>query len=200
MSRNEKSSSGSPWIGIIVGAILMVGGTYISAKNLIDTSELTKKGLEIDPGMTIATIGVLMILFPMIKSFFITPLSEAITHRNQELERTFADAENLRSEMQKLRAEYEQRLTATEAAARAQIEAQIKEAQYLRQTLNAEAAARADELVKRAEQEIESEKARAITELRLHIVDLTLAATEKVLGQTVDAAINKRLVNEFIDK
>jgi F0F1-type ATP synthase membrane subunit b/b' len=39
-----------------------------------------------------------------------------------------------------------------------------------------------------------------MTEIRLHIVDLTLSATEKVLGQTVDAAINKRLVNEFIDK
>ena len=87
-----------------------------------------------------------------------------------------------------------------EADARAQIQAQIKEAQQLRQTLMSEAAAKADELVKRASQEIEAEKGRVMGELRLGVVNLTLAATEKLLGENMDSAKNRKLVEDFIDK
>jgi F-type H+-transporting ATPase subunit b len=200
MSSQEKSSSGSWLINLIVGVVLMVGGTYVSVNHVIPTEGLAKQGIDLDLGMTIATIGVFLVLFPAVKYFFLTDLEGAINHRNQELEQTFSDAENLRAEMQKMRNDYEKRLADTEASARDAIKAQIAEAQNLRQTLMAEAAARADEMITRAEQEIEAEKARALTDIRLHVVDLTLAATEKILGETVNADVNRRLINEFIDK
>ncbi|HVL38306.1 MAG TPA: hypothetical protein VM328_02840, partial [Fimbriimonadaceae bacterium] len=66
--------------------------------------------------------------------------------------------------------------------------------------LMAEANAKADALVKRAEEEIEQQKNRALTEMRLEVVNLTLAATEKILGENIDNDRNRRLVQEFIDK
>ena len=66
--------------------------------------------------------------------------------------------------------------------------------------LKSEAAAKADELVKKAQQEIEQEKQRVIGDLRLAVVDLTLAATEKLIGENMDDARNRRLVGEFIAK
>ena len=102
--------------------------------------------------------------------------------------------------MTQMRNDYERRLAAKEAEAREQIQAQIKEAQQLRQTLMSEAAAKADDLVKRANQEIEAERARVLGELRLEVVNLTLGATEKLLGENIDSAKNRRLVEEFIDK
>ncbi len=201
MSSHEKPSSGSIFPGIIIGALLMVGGTYLSINQLSPMTEtFTKQGLDLDLGMTVATIGVFLILFPVIKFFFIGPLTEAIDHRNQELEHTFSDAETLRADMQKLRDGYEKQLAESEASARTQIEAQIKEAQSLRQTLVSEATAKADDLLRKATEEIESEKVKAIIDIRLHVVDLTLSATEKILGQNIDAEVNRRLVNEFIDR
>jgi F-type H+-transporting ATPase subunit b len=141
-----------------------------------------------------------LILFPVIKFFFLTPLQDAIQERTQSLEATFAEAESLRKEMQTMRSDYEQRLVATEANARDQIQAQIREAQTLRSSLMAEAAQRADELVARAQQEIEAEKQKAITEIRMQVVDLTLLASERVLGENMDNDRNRRLVSEFIDK
>lgn len=188
----------NPLVFVILGAVLIVVGIAIQNQDWVRPAMFA--GLDLDFSKVIVNIGLFLVFIQVLTIYFWTPLKEAMDERNGQLERTFSEAEELRDTMQKMKVDYEQRLATTEAAARAQIEAQIKEAQNLRQTLTVEATARADELVRRAEQDIEAEKTRAITELRLHIVDLTLAATEKVLGQTVDAEINKRLVSEFIDK
>jgi F-type H+-transporting ATPase subunit b len=199
MSTEKKSSSGSVFLAFIVGVILMVGGTYVSLKVHIEFIEnLGKQGILIDPGKTIAVIGVFLILFPVIKTFYLNPLSDAINQRNSDLERTFAEAENLRTQMTQMKTDYEQRLTATEAQAREQIQAQIKEAQDLRTQLMHEAAGKAEEMVKRAQEEIENEKRKVIGELRLEVVNLTLSATEKILGENMNSERNRKLVEDFI--
>jgi F-type H+-transporting ATPase subunit b len=202
MSTQQKPSSGSIWPGIGIGAVLMLAGAYLSYNEIAlpGQAAIQHLGIPVDFGMTIATIGVFLILFPVIKFFFVQPLNDAIVDRTQSLEATFSEAENLRAEMQVMRTEYEQRLAATEANARDQIQAQIREAQNLRTQLMSEATARADEMVARAQQEIDAEKQKALAEIRLQVVDLTLLAAEKVLGENIDSDKNRRLVGEFIDK
>jgi F-type H+-transporting ATPase subunit b len=178
----------------------MVGGTWFSLNVKIAAIEkLNEQGLPLDLGKTIAVIGVFLILFPAIKSFFINDLTNAIESRNHHLEDTFSEAENLRAEMQKLRTEYEARMAQTEAEARFQIQNQIKEAQNLRQQLMAEATERADALVRQAQLEIDQEKSNAIAVIRTHVVDLTLAAAEKVIGENMDNEKNRRLIADFIE-
>ncbi len=201
---NEQKSSGSPIVGIILGAVFMVGGTYLSlnAKALgvggIQET-LEGQGIPLDFGKTIGTIGVFLILFPVIKSFFIKPLQDAIQERNSDLERTFTEAENLRTEMERMRSDYDRRLAESEASAREQIQSQIREAQNLRSSLMAEAATRADALVQQATAEIEAEKQKVLVELRTHVVDLALAAAEKVVGENMDSERNRRLVDDYIN-
>ncbi len=192
---------GSAFLNILVGLPLMVIGMALSrAEPPAFLKALAEQGIPIDLGMVIAVVGVLIMLFPAIASFFIQPLQQAIEARNSELEKAFGSAESLRDEMTQMRADYERRLAQTEAEAREQIQAQVREAQQLRQTLTAEAAAKADQMVARAQEEIEREKHRALTDIRLHVVDLTLKATETLLGENVDDARNRRLVQEFVDK
>lgn len=199
MSTNQKSSSGP--IGIVVGLVLALVGGYIAVNVKIEAlDKLAKQGVPLNPGETLATIGVFLILFPVIKSFFVDPLDAAITDRTTHLEHTFSEAESLRAEMTQLKADYEKRLAATEASAREQIQAQIKEAQNLRQQLMAEAAGKADEMKAKATQEIEQERSKVLVELRVSAVDLTLKATEKLLGEVVDNDKNRKLVQDFIDK
>lgn len=207
MANEKKSSAGSIIAGVVVGALLMVGGMYISQKYTSPElgeaqflHSINEQGIPLDLGKTVAIIGVFFILFPVINFFFVKPLSAAIGERTTELENTFSEAEQLRSEMNSMRSDYERRLAQKEAEAREQIQAQIKEAQNLRQTLMSEAAAKADDLVKRANTEIENERTRVLSELRLEVVNLTLSATEKLIGENMDSEKNRRLVNEFIDK
>jgi len=200
MSNETSSSKGSAGVSLVVGIILMVGGSWAALNFKPEFfKKLNDQGIPVDLGTTIATIGVFLILLPVIRFFFLTPLQEVVDNRNNELENTFAEAENLRSEMKQMRNEYEARIAQTEAAAREQIQNQIKEAQNLRQQLMSEAAERADALVKQAQLEIEQEKTAAIQTIRTHVVDLTLAAAENVIGENMDSERNRRLIAEFID-
>lgn len=201
---NEPAKQGINWAGIVVGAVLAVGGFWFS-RNTPEAikgvqESLEHQGIPLDLGKTISTIGMFLALFPILRFFYIQPLDDAITERTTNLERTFAEAEDLRSEMTQMRGDYERRLVETEAAAREQIRAEINKAQELRAQLEADARSRADEYLKRAQEEIDMEKNHVLTDLRLYVVDLTLGATEKILGENVDDARNRRLIEEFVEK
>ena len=195
-----KTSSSLPYpVMAVIGAVLMVGGTYFSLKMANPLASLNEKGIPIDLGSTIATIGVLLIVFPLVKMFFTEPLSQAIRERNENLEHTFSEAESLRADMTRLRNDYETQLAAANASAREHIEAQIKEAQSLRQTLMNEAATRADAMIERAQQEIVSERERVLGGLRQQVVEMSLSAAEKIVGENMDTERNRRLVDEFVN-
>jgi F-type H+-transporting ATPase subunit b len=198
---NEKQQSGGPGTKLVltvIGLGLIVAGYFATGQSW--TTPEMFAGLGLDLSKVIVNVGFFLLFIQVINIYFYTPLREAIEERNNELETTFSEAENLKTTMNQMRSDYERKLAQTEAEAREQIQAQIKEAQQLRQTLMGEATAKADELVKRANQEIEAERTRVMNELRLEVVNLTLAATEKLLGENVDSAKNRRLVEEFIDK
>jgi F-type H+-transporting ATPase subunit b len=179
----------------VIGLVVLIIGAGLSTAVLN-----LPGGLELNFGEIIATIGILLILFPAVETFYTKPLEDAINDRNSNLEKTFSEAEDLRNQMDKMRADYEKRLAETEADARQKIQAQIKEAQVLRQKLEADAVGRADELIRRAHEEIAAERDKVLTELRVEVVNLTLGATEKLLGENMDTEKNRMLIDEFMNK
>jgi F-type H+-transporting ATPase subunit b len=200
MTNENPKPSGAPYPALLlIGVVLMVGGTWLSINwhpDFIKT--INEKGLPVDPGMTVATIGVLIILFPLVNLFFIKPLASAIGERNGNLERTFAEVEELRDDMTKMKLDYEKRLVQTEANAREQIQNHIKEAQILRQTLTSEAAQRAELMVEQARIQIDQEKKSALLEMRSVVVDMTLGATQKLIGENLDSDRSRKLIDDFI--
>lgn len=186
-------------MAIVGGLVVTLVGVYLS-RNVPGFGHSEFSGLDLNWGLTIATVGMFIALIPLIDLFYFTPLRDAINHRNNELESTFTEAENLRTEMTKMRADYEQRLATTEANAREQIQNQIKEAQNLRTSLMSEAAGKAEALKKQAEQEIEADKNRVLGELRGHVVDMSLLAAEKVIGENMDNDRNRKMIADLIDK
>lgn len=198
---NSSGSKSKAWSIAAFGVVLMVGGAWFSKNVHLGFQEtLEHQGIPLDLGKTISTIGVFLILFPVVRFFFLTPLQEAISRRTNELEGTFSEAEELRREMTQLRTDYEKRLQETEASAREQIQSQIKEAQKLRSDLMAEAGAKADDMIRRATEEIDAQREKLLTELRVEVVNLTLGATERLLGENMDTEKNRRLVREFVEK
>ncbi len=185
----------------IIGLILAVGGFWVSKEVKLSFLEtLASQGILLDFGKTISAIGVFLILFKVIDVFYFTPLRESIQGRTTALEATFGEAESLRSEMTQMKTEFEARLAQTEAEAREKIQAQIREAQEMRTQLMAEATQKADQFLKRAQEDIARDKEQALTEIRQKVVTLSLQATEKLLQDNVDNERNRKLVDDFLAK
>ena len=199
----EKKQSGSltPFM-IVLGLALVFGGGYLSNNHTFSSIEkpLEEQGIPLQIGVTLSVIGIFLILFKVITPFFITPLADAINARNSELEKTFSEAESLRKEMGDMKSAYEKRISDTEADAREKIQAQIREAQDLGTQLKADAVKVKEQMISQAQEEISREKDKIMNELRIEVVNLTLGATEKILGQNVTNDTNKRLISEFIEK
>src|ERR1044072_9464006 len=129
MSTNtEKGSSATVWLGVIVGAAMAVGGYWVSVNVHPEfLTKLNEQGIPLDLGKTESSIGMFLVLFHVVKFFYFNPRGEAIHDRNATTDKTFSEAEDLRTEMGQMRNEYERRLASKEAEAREQIQAQIKE-------------------------------------------------------------------------
>jgi F-type H+-transporting ATPase subunit b len=78
----------------------------------------------------------------------------------------------------------------------------IAQAQVVAQRLSEEgrqqAQVQAEVLITRARSEIQLERDTAINELRREFADLTIAAAEKVIGQSLDRAAHQRLIEQTL--
>ncbi|MEA2656133.1 MAG: F-type H+-transporting ATPase subunit b [Chloroflexota bacterium] len=109
------------------------------------------------------------------------------------------------TEAEKSRAEAEARLTEAEAklaearkTAQSVIEAATKSGDQLRQELKQKAEDEAKRLTAAARKEIEAERERAIQSVRNEVAGLVVAATEKVIGETLDETKHKQLIERAI--
>ncbi len=196
----KKQSAADIVIKLVIGALIIAAGVYIDRGGFFGSVEhdLHEMGIPVEFGKVLQTIGVFVMMLPVLNTFFFQPLFEAIESRTGELESTFGEAERLRAEMTQLRADYERRLNETEANAREQIQAQIREAQDLKKELMADAQRKAEEYKQQAIADIDAERRKALIDLRVHVTNLSLQATEKVLSENVDNDRNRRIIDEFL--
>src|SRR6185312_942153 len=103
-----------------------------------------------------------------------------------------------RDAMVKTRREYEQRLAGIEAEAREQIQAAVKEAQALREQMLSDAHKQSEAILERSRVESQREREKAFAEMRTQIVQLSVAAAGKVIGEELDAKRHTKLVDDFI--
>jgi F-type H+-transporting ATPase subunit b len=139
-----------------------------------------------------------VIFIAIIWKFAFNPVSKMLADRKARIEEGLRDAEQARRDRESAEAErvaalQEARREANEILARAQ-----KVAQETRDADIAATKADLERMRERAAGEIESEKERAIAELRKEVADLALRAAGKVVGETLNGERERRLVAEFL--
>lgn len=149
-------------------------------------------------GLMVWTIVVFVISLLILRRLVFPRIGEALDSRAKTIEGDIDAAQQLRVDADHVLAEYRERLKEARAQseeivqrARQTAEAHEKEAKEQSKELLAEAA-------QRAQREIEVATQRALDELRREVADLTIMATEKVTRKTLDAADQRRLVEEAL--
>jgi F-type H+-transporting ATPase subunit b len=178
-------------------ALLAVVATPALASS--EAEAAAKPGL-LDPhlGLMTWTIIVFVLLMIGLKKFAFGPIVDAVAGREQAIRDAIAAAERDRAEAAKLIAEQKAAIEAARGEAQRYIAEGRATAEQMRNELLEQTRQQQAELMERSRKEIEAEKAKAIADLRREAVDLALAGAGKLIGQKLDAAADRQMVEQYL--
>lgn len=154
----------------------------------------------LDPhyGTMFWTVVIFAGTFLLLRKFAFGPILDAVNAREQAIADAMAAAERDRAESARILAEQKASIEAARTEAQRYIAEGRATAESMRTEMLEATRVQQGELLDRARKEIESEKAKAIDELRREAVDIALAGAGRLIGQKLDAAADRKLVEEYL--
>jgi F-type H+-transporting ATPase subunit b len=156
--------------------------------------------MEIVPKIVAAEITGFILLWIVLAKFLFKPVMGLIKNREQDIKNTYDTAAAEQAKAEEFRADYERRLAGIEAEARAKIQSALKEAEEAKNQILADAKGRSEEILRRGQEDLAREREKTLVQIREEVVDLSVAAAGKIIGETLDDQKHRRLVNDFIDR
>jgi F-type H+-transporting ATPase subunit b len=120
--------------------------------------------------------------------------------REETIKQQLEEAQKTKKEAENLLEDYKRQL----AEARSEAQKIIHEGKSLGENMRKEIVQKAqqesNQIVKRAQEEIELQKQKAILELQEKIADLSIMAATKIINKSLNTEDNRRLVEEYVSK
>ena len=153
----------------------------------------------IDFWQLLFTWGNLLILFLIIKHFLYQPVKKMLADRQSEVEETYRAAEEAKTSALAMQAEYEAHLKNAKEEAGELVRSATKKAQLRGEEIIAEAHQKSAGILKKAEEQIENEKKKAVNEIKNDISDMAFLVAGQVVEKELDTKEHQRLIESFID-
>jgi F-type H+-transporting ATPase subunit b len=135
-------------------------------------------------------LGIPKPVFPWIIS-----IAEA---RQREITARLEEAEKARAEAEKRLQEADAKLADARKTAETVIEGANRSGEQLRQELREKADAEYQRILQNATKDIEAERERALQSARNEVAGMVVAATQKVIGETLDEPKHRQLIERAI--
>lgn len=150
------------------------------------------------PALAVWTVVVFAVLLFILAKKLFPVIVRATADREETIRLQLAEAKQMHADAKVALEEQRQLLAGSRGEATAML-AEARQAAERERTLAIEKTrAEQDEMLARARREIEAEKGRAVAELRREAVDLAIAAAGKVVGQSLDSAADRKLVEDYL--
>ena len=141
-----------------------------------------------------------LILFVLMVKKGFPAVKGAMDARAERIRSDLDAADQARTDAQAVQADYEARLADAKSEAARLIDEARGAADELKVDLAARAEADIAEMRTRAATDIESQKAQAIADLRAEVAGIALGAAERVVQSSLDAEVQGRLIDAYIDE
>ncbi|HEY3298809.1 MAG TPA: F0F1 ATP synthase subunit B [Armatimonadota bacterium] len=158
------------------------------------------KQLGIDPTVIAASIMGFVLLWIFLAKFLFKPVIGVLKTREEDIRSTYEAADGEKAKANEFRAEYEKRLAGIEAEARTRIQSAVKDAEDAKNQILAEARERSEDILRRGQEDLVREREKTLAQIREEVVDLTVSAAGKLIGESLDDAKHRKLVTDFIDR
>ena len=154
--------------------------------------------IKVTPGLMIWTIVCFLITLFVLKRYAFGPIQKLIDERRERIRQSIEEADRAREEARKLLEEHRALIAGARSDAEQILAEARKVADAQRERVREEVEADRQRRLDETKRQIEAETHRALLQIRAEVADLTLMATEKVVGKALDAADQRRLIDEAI--
>lgn len=181
---------------LVTALTLLVAAAPLQAQEQV--REATPSLMSPNTGLMFWTLIIFAMLFFVLKRYAFPAIIGAVQAREKALEEAIAAAKQDRDAAATLLAEHRAQLDAARGEGQKLIADARVAADRVRTDLIETAQKEHAGMIARARAEIESEKVRAVAELRREAVDLAIAGAGKVIERNLDQAANRQLVESFL--
>jgi F-type H+-transporting ATPase subunit b len=155
---------------------------------------------QLEPGLMIWTVISFVILLVLLWKVTYKPISRALKKREDTIRNSLEEAKKTRESAEALFGDYKNQL----AQAREEAQKILSEGKMMGENVKKEiiqkAHEEANQIVKRAQEEIEFQKEKALMDLKERIADLTIMAASKVIEKSLDKTDHEQLLEDYISK
>jgi F-type H+-transporting ATPase subunit b len=151
------------------------------------------------PELITQIVGFILAVW-ILKKFAWKPLLGMLEQRRTTIISDLDDAEKAKLDAADLLADYQAKLKDIDAEARAKIQEAISDGNKVATDIREQARAEAKEIIGKAREELARDVAKARTELRNDMIDMALAATEKIIAEKLDDEKHRGLLDKFLDE
>jgi F-type H+-transporting ATPase subunit b len=144
----------------------------------------------------IAFLGVLWFL----AKYVLPPLGKAISDRESVIRRGLEDAEEAKRRVAQTETDYQETLDRARSEARAIVDEANRIGERMRSEARLRGEQEAQRIVANARTEIDASARRAAEELRRDVAGLVITVVEKVVGEALDAAAHRELIDRTISE
>ncbi len=149
-------------------------------------------------GTVIVELLTFLVMFGLLARYVYPEIVKQAEARQRAIAEQLAAAEKARAEADAHLKEAQAKLEDARKTAQGVIDAAGKSAEQLRQEMRQKAEEEARRITEASRKEIEAERDRAIQSVRGEVANLVVTATEKVIGETLDANKHKQLIDKAI--
>jgi F-type H+-transporting ATPase subunit b len=156
------------------------------------------EALGINLGLFVSQLVNFTLLAVLLYMLLYKPILRMLNERRERVARSMADVDAARESAAKAQQEYDRRIVEAQRKAQEIIAAASQASEKVGADIKAEATRDAEAIRQRAREEAAQEKAHVLADVQGQIASLSMMATERVLGQAVDANAQRRLVDQFL--
>lgn len=147
----------------------------------------------------IQAVGFLILLF-ILKKYLFGKISAMIKERSEGVKNVYTKIENDRAEADRLKIEYQRKLSDAEAEAVKRIQEAVNEGSRISEDIMKRAREEIELMKVKAKEGIDQERKKALAEIRNQVVTLSLLASSRLIRQSISSQTAEKLVDDFIEE
>lgn len=155
--------------------------------------------MELEWRHVITQIIGFLLMYWILKRYAWGWLYGIIDERKKRIESEFASIDNEKLEVKKLQAAYKEKISEIDAESKAKFMAAIAEGRKAADEIQRTTQKESNAILSKARENIQSEVLKAREMLKEEVVNLTIAASKKIIQEDLNSEKQKKMIRDFVE-